>query len=148
MADDGRVLRMERIFAAEPERVFQAWTDPEKLAQWWGPESMTIPRCEMDVREGGAWLTVMRNKEGGERTVSGVYRIIDPPRRLVLTWAWHYDGVRNGHETEITVELEPVEGGTRLVLVQQTFKEREHRDNHCGGWASSLNDLEKFLRQI
>ena len=147
MSDDGRVLRMERIFSATPERVFQAWIDPEKLVQWWGPEGMTTPRCEMNVREGGAWLTVMRNAEGGEHTVSGIFRIIDPPKRLVLTWAWHNDGVRDGHETELSIELEAVEGGTRLTLVQQTFRERENRDSHKGGWTSSLNDLARFLDQ-
>ena len=145
MSDDGRVLRMERVFSAAPERIFQAWIDPERLVQWWGPEGTTVPRCEMDVREGGAWLTVMSNAEGGEHIVSGIYRVIDPPNRLVLTWAWHNDGVRDGHETELSIALEAVEGGTLLTLVQQTFKEHEHCDNHRGGWASSLNDLARFL---
>lgn len=145
MSKDDRILRMERVFAAEPARVFEAWTDPAKLVRWWGPEGMTTPRCEMDVREAGAWLTTMRNEKGEEFTVSGVYRVIDPPHRLVMTWAWHNDGVRDGHETELSIELDAVDGGTRLVLEQKTFREREHRDSHRGGWASSFNELERFL---
>ncbi len=145
MSDDDRVLRMERIFPAEPQRIFQAWTDPEKLVQWWGPEGMTVPHSKMDVRESGAWLTTMRNADGEEFTVSGVYRVIDPPRRLVLTWAWHNDGVRDGHETEISIDFDAVDGGTRLVLEQKTFKEPEHRDRHRGGWESSFNELGRFL---
>jgi len=145
MTGEERVLRIERVFAASPEKLFQAWTDPERLVRWWGPEGMTTPRCEMDVREDGAWQTTMRNEKGEEFTVSGVYLTIDPPRRLVFTWAWHNDGVRDGHETEVSIELEPVDGGTRLLLVQQTFKEQEHRDNHKGGWTSSFNDLARFV---
>lgn len=145
MADDDRVLRMERVFAADPERIFDAWTDPQKLVRWWGPEGITVPRCEMDVRENGAWLTTMRNEKGEDHIVSGVYRIIDPPKRLVMTWAWHYDGARTGHETELSITLEPVDGGTRLILVQQTFKESEHRDNHRRGWTSTFNDLARYL---
>lgn len=145
MSDETRILRIERIFSVDPEGLFAAWTDPQKLATWWGPEGMATPRCEMDVREGGSWLTTMRNDNGDEYTVSGQYRIIEPPHRLVFTWAWHNDGVRDGHETEVTILLEPVDGGTRLSLVQQTFKEQEHRDNHKGGWMSSLNDLARFV---
>ena len=145
MTSDGRVLRIERFFAAAPEQVFAAWTDPGKLAAWWGPEGMTTPRCEMDVRPGGAWQTTMRNESGDDYTVSGIYRTVDPPKHLVFTWAWHNDGVRDGHETEVSVELEPVDDGTRLVLFQQTFSEQAHRDNHLGGWTSSLNDLARFV---
>ena len=145
MSKDDRILRMERVFAVEQARVFEAWTDPAKLVRWWGPEGMTTPRCEMDVHEAGAWLTTMRNEKGEEFTVSGVYRVIDPPHRLVMTWAWHNDGVRDGHETELSIELDAVDGGTRLVLEQKTFREREHRDSHRGGWASSFSELERFL---
>lgn len=145
MAENDGILRIERKFAAAPERVFAAWTNPEELANWWGPEGMTTPQCKMDVRTGGAWQTTMRNDKGDEYTVSGVYRTIDPPRHLVFTWAWHNDGVRDGHETEISVQLEPVDGGTHLVLIQQTFAERDQRDNHHGGWMSSLNDLARFV---
>ena len=145
MSDETRVLRMERVFRTDPERLFAAWTDPKKLASWWGPEGMTTPTCEMDVREGGSWLTTMRNDKGDEYTVSGVYRVIDPPSLLVFTWAWHNDGMRDGHETEVILEFEAVDGGTRLSLEQRTFEEQEHRDSHRGGWTSSFNDLARLV---
>ena len=43
-------LHLERHFAARPERVFQALTDPAELVRWWGPEGFTVPECELDVR--------------------------------------------------------------------------------------------------
>ena len=144
MNDERKILRMDRVFQTTPERLFAAWTDPEKLVAWWGPEGMTTPRCELDVQEGGTWLTTMRNDKGDEYTVSGVYRVIEPAKRLVFTWAWHNDGERNGHETEVALLFEEVEGGTRLSLEQRTFLDEEQRDSHRGGWTSSFNDLAIF----
>src|SRR5437773_9992095 len=49
-----RELVLTRVFDAPREVVFRAWTDPERLAQWWGPRGFTNPRCEWDARPGGA----------------------------------------------------------------------------------------------
>ena len=56
---DDKVLRMERVIAATPERLFELWTDPEELAKWWGPEGFATPTYAMDVRPGGRWQTTM-----------------------------------------------------------------------------------------
>jgi uncharacterized protein YndB with AHSA1/START domain len=141
MSDRG--LRLERLIAAPPERVFDLWTEPELLVQWWGPEGYRIPAHALDVRPGGKWSTTMRGNDGLLRTVSGVYRAIEPPKRLVMSWAWHDDTGARGHETEITVTFEPAPGGTRLVLTQQEFATVGERDAHAAGWTSSFNKLGK-----
>ena len=84
-------LRMERIIAATPERLFALWTEPEELIKWWGPEGYTTPKHAMDVRPGGRWRTTMRSPDGKDHTVSGIYRTLEPPRRLVFTWGWDDD---------------------------------------------------------
>ena len=139
MSDDN-ILRIERVFAATPQRLFDAWTIADQLVRWWGPEGATASHHDLDIREGGAWITTMRHAGGDENTVSGVYRIIEPPKRLVFTWAWHNDGTR-GHESEVALNFEPVDGGTRMVLVQKTFQSADMRDKHRMGWTSSFNDL-------
>jgi uncharacterized protein YndB with AHSA1/START domain len=139
-----RVLEIERLIPAPPERVFEYWTEPELLAQWFGPEGFDLPTRNLDVRPGGKWRTTMRSPEGKLRTVSGVYNLIDRPRRLLFTWAWDDDEGMRGHETEVTVTLEPTPGGTRLKLVQQLFQTGEVRNLHNGGWVSSFNKLEKL----
>ncbi len=139
-----RILRIERILTATPEAVFDAWTKPDLLVQWWGPEGFTATIDAMDLRVGGRWRTTMRSPEGSEHIVAGVYRTIDRPSRLVMTWAWDEDG-RPGHETEVDVSLEPTEGGTRLRLQQQEFATVESHDTHNGGWTSSLNKLERMF---
>ena len=132
------VLRVERLIPAKPERVFELWTDPELLIQWWGPEGFTTPKHAIDVRPGGRWRTTMRSPEGNDYTVSGIYRAIEPPRRLVLTWGWDDENGVRGHETEITVTFEPAPGGTRMVLTQQAFEDQESRGKHEHGWSSSF----------
>jgi uncharacterized protein YndB with AHSA1/START domain len=136
------VLEMERLIPASPERVFEYWTEPELVAKWFGPGDFDVPSSQLDLRPGGKWRTTIRSPEGQLRTVSGVYSTIEPPRRLVFTWAWDDDHGVRGHETQVTVTLEPTPGGTRLRLVQEDFQNREVRDRHNGGWTSALNKLQ------
>jgi uncharacterized protein YndB with AHSA1/START domain len=79
-------LIIERVFNAPPAEVFAAWTDPAILTRWWGPEGHSTPECDMDVRPGGAWRTKLIGPDG-DHIVSGVYREIAPPSRLVFTGA-------------------------------------------------------------
>lgn len=143
-ASEGNVLRMERAFKAPPERVFAAFTDPRLFAQWWGPEGMACPVCEIDLRVGGKWRTCMRGTYG-EHWVSGVYREIAPPRRLAFTWAWEENGVR-GHETVVELEFLPAGPNTRLVLNHRGFENAETREKHSHGWDSSFNCLDQHLQ--
>ncbi|HET7715697.1 MAG TPA: SRPBCC domain-containing protein [Bauldia sp.] len=144
---DDRTLVIERVFKAPPDQVFRAWTDPEILVDWWGPEGFgTRPaECAMDLREGGAWRTVMRNERGEAHIASGVYREISPPRRLVLTWGWQQPDGSRGHETVVELNFESVPGGTRLRLVQRVFASSDQRDSHRMGWQSSLDKLERMF---
>jgi uncharacterized protein YndB with AHSA1/START domain len=141
-----QVLELERLIAAPPDRLFDLWTDPELLVQWWGPDGHDIPAHALDIRPGGSWRTTMRSPEGTLHTVSGVYKTIERPRRLVFTWGWDQDDGGRGHETEVTVIFEATPGGTRLRLQQQTFQTKEHRDNHNKGWSSSFDCLARMTK--
>ena len=140
-----RTLVIERVLKASPDKVFAAWTDPATLVKWWGPEGFTTPECALDLRPGGAWRTVMLSPTGERHPVSGVYRELTPPSRLVMSWAWDQPDGSRGHETEVAITLEPVAGGTRMRLVQSLFQTMAWRDNHHGGWSSSFNRLEKLF---
>jgi uncharacterized protein YndB with AHSA1/START domain len=143
-SERGHVLRMERAFKAPPARVFAAFTDPKQFAQWWGPEGMDCPVCELDLRVGGRWRTCVQGREGGH-CMSGVYREIVPPRRLTFTWAWEENGVR-GHETLVEMEFVPEGRHTKLLLNHRGFADAETRDRHTKGWGSSFVCLDKFLQ--
>jgi uncharacterized protein YndB with AHSA1/START domain len=79
-----REVVITRIFDAPRALVFQAWTDPKQMAQWWGPHGMSNPICEMDVRPGGAYRIVMRNPNGVDYPMKGVYREVVKACRLAL----------------------------------------------------------------
>ena len=138
-------LHLERLIAAPPDRVFAHWTQPELLIKWWGPEGFDIPVHALDIRPGGQWRTTMGSPDGKRMTVSGVYRTIEAPRRLVFTWAWEDDKGARGFETEVTVTFEAAPGGTKLVIAQKEFETAESRDQHGWGWNSTLNCLDKLL---
>ena len=78
-----REIVITRFFDAPPEVVFEAWTNPEQLAQWWGPEDFTNPVCELDVRVGGDWRIVMRAPDGAMYPCRGVYLEIVAPERTL-----------------------------------------------------------------
>lgn len=142
---DSRTLAMTVLLKAPPERVFDAWTDPALLLQWWGPEGTTTPEHLWDLRVGGRWRTAMQRANGERNTASGVYTLIERPRRLTLTWAWEQADGSRGHETIVDVRFEAVETGTRLLLEQKRFANAEQRGFHSQGWESSFRKLQAFV---
>jgi uncharacterized protein YndB with AHSA1/START domain len=80
-----RELTITRVLAAPRELVFKAWTDPARLARWWGPKGFTNPVCEVDARVGGALRIVMRSPDGSEYPMKGEFREVVAPERLVFT---------------------------------------------------------------
>ena len=134
-------LRIERLIAAPPERVFQYFTDRKLFASWWGPEGMNSTAHVLDVRAGGAWRTTMHSRDGKNMTVGGTYRAVDAPRRLVFTWAWEDEKGARGFETEVTITFAAAPGGTKLTILQKEFESAESRDQHGRGWNSTLDKL-------
>jgi uncharacterized protein YndB with AHSA1/START domain len=78
-------MLMSRVVMAPRELVWKAWTDPEHLAQWWGPRGYSSPRCEVDLRVGGKLRIDMQNPDGSVRPMIGQFLEIVPPERLVFT---------------------------------------------------------------
>jgi uncharacterized protein YndB with AHSA1/START domain len=136
--NDHTALRLEQVIAAPPAQVFALWTEPNGIAAWWGPEGFDVPSHAVDVRPGGHWNSTLRAPDGAVQTVSGIYRFIEPPHRLVFTWGWDDDDGMRGDETEVTVTFAPAPSGTHLALLHAGFESAESRDRHQNGWTSSL----------
>ena len=135
--------------AALPHRASGSFAPLPRPRDWssgGAPKGFTVPACTMDLRAGGTWHTVMRSPEGKDHIVSGVYREIIPPERLVFTWGWEEDGAR-GHETLVTIELLEAPGGTRLELTHEVFETEEQRDRHRHGWSGCFDCLEQALAE-
>ena len=136
-------LRIERHFAASPEAVFRALTDPEALAAWFGPGNVACRNVQVDLRPGGRYSLEMYEPDG-VYPLSGVYREVTPPERLVMTWAWGH-GELNGVEMLVTIELRAAAGGTGLTLIHEKLPSDGAREKHEFGWTGCFDSLEKFL---
>jgi uncharacterized protein YndB with AHSA1/START domain len=79
---------LTRVFNAPPAIVFEAMTKPELLKRWMGPRGWSLIVSEIDLRVGGRWRSVLHSPEGKEMGMSGVYREIVPPERIVSTEAY------------------------------------------------------------
>ena len=143
-----RDIRIERIFDAPRERVWQAMTDPKLVAQWWGRgNKLVIERLE--VERGGHWRFVEHSPEG-VHGFEGRFAEVTPPERIVQTFEW--DGMP-GHVALETATLEDLgDGRTRLVNTS-LFLTAEDRDGMLesgmeGGLNESYAALDRVLAKL
>jgi uncharacterized protein YndB with AHSA1/START domain len=142
-------LTITRVFDAPRALVWRAWTDPQQLMKWWGPEHHPAVHMAMDVRPGGAWRNYLRAVETGKDLWHhGTFREVVPMERLVFTFVWEEEGER-GMENIVTItfadEGKETRKKTRMTLHQTPFHSVAERDGHGEGWTSSLGRLGNFL---
>jgi uncharacterized protein YndB with AHSA1/START domain len=139
-------LHLTRRFDAPPERVFDAWTNPELLRRWWAAlQGWETAVAEVDLRPEGRYRLSMRDPHAdAEYTVSGEYLEVQPPDRLVYTWTWEGEPeiMRGSEGTVVVVELHEDGNGTELRLTQRGFAGERIRDLHVEGWNGCLDNLE------
>lgn len=137
-------LTLKRRLAAAPAKIFQAWTDPQKLILWFGPadaEQGSL-RAQLDVRVGGSFCIDFSTRDGEAHQVSGTYREVVLDQRLVFTWAWVTTPER---QSLVAVTLSPEGAGTLLTLHHEQFFDDKARDGHERGWTGTLTKLASYL---
>ncbi|HVD69838.1 MAG TPA: SRPBCC domain-containing protein [Actinomycetota bacterium] len=137
-------LRLERLYDAPPEVVFDAFTDPANQVELHGDgtEGWVVQRAETDVRVGGT-STYAMGPQGVEPDIeTRVFTVVDRPHRLefrhsmkVAEW-----GGRTV-ETDMTLTFEDQDGKTLLTMVQTGFEREQDRDDFMGGWPTYLDTL-------
>ena len=137
-------LTLQRRLHARPEKVYAAWTDPEKIARWFGPSQVEAGsvQAEIDLRTGGHYRIAFDMTDGQHHQVGGIYREVVPNHRLVFSWAWHSTPER---ESLVTVALKSDGDGTLLSLHHEQLFDEAARDGHESGWIGTLDKLEKFV---
>jgi uncharacterized protein YndB with AHSA1/START domain len=108
-----REIVIERIVNAPRELVWRAWTEPDQIAKWWGPNGFTTTIHEMHVRVGGAWRFIMHGPDGTDYPNRIVYREIVKPERLVYD---HDDDGDGKHSFHSTVTFVATGDRTRVTL--------------------------------
>ncbi len=129
-----------------PERVFDAWLDPEMLAKFMLPgANMSVGQTTTDPRVGGSFLITMIPPEGSqlppEMPHQGTYLEISRATRLQFTWA----SFNSQEDSTVTLDFAANNGGTDLTLTHIRFPSEESRDNHISGWTNILQTLETTL---
>lgn len=135
-------LTLVREFGAPPEAVWHAWTEPEALKRWFGPDAGAVSLAQTDVRVGGRFHVVFKTLDGEQHDVSGVYREVVTGKKLVFTWSWISTPERI---SQVTLSFRPTAKGTELTLLHEQFFDMAARDGHERGWTGSMVKLAAYL---
>jgi uncharacterized protein YndB with AHSA1/START domain len=152
----GTDLVVTRTFDAPPRIVFEAFTSPALVRQWWAPKSRAVELvgCDADVRPGGRWRYVMRHATHGTMAFSGEYREVMPPSRLVYTEMFEPEAVpvEEASAAVVTVTFED-RGGRTLLTSHSRFPSEEVLDMVLatgmeGGMRESMDQLDRLVTTL
>lgn len=154
---DQRQVLITRVFDAPPQRVFEAWTQPEALLRWYAPRGCSLHSVKMDFRQGGVFHHAIRTPDGQDCWCKGVYREIKVAERIVYTMVVS-DAQGNDvepaalgmdpqwpRETTVTVTFDEYEGKTKLSLHQTVLESTAKRTGAHPSWLDMLDRLASDL---
>lgn len=163
---ENKKIVIERIFNAPREKVWDAWTKPELVKQWWGPEHFYAPSVKVDFRVGGKYIYAMHGPAGTQfdkdMYSAGEYKEIVPMERIVVTdyfskengekMSAQEQGLPEGMPSEMTVVVtfEDVEDGkTKLSIIYTAESEEMYqamlKSGMKEGWSTSLDKMAKVV---
>jgi uncharacterized protein YndB with AHSA1/START domain len=134
-------LTLKRRLNAPAEKVYAAWTNPQHLVKWFGPDAGSVSKAETDVRVGGRYTIAFQTDDGEKHQVGGIYREVVPNEKLAFTWAWITMPER---ESFVTITIKRDGEGCILTLHHERFADEETRDRHEWGWNGCLDKLARF----
>ncbi len=144
-----REIVITRVLKAPRELVFEAWTRPEHVAQWWGPTGFTTTTATMEVRVGGSWRFMMHGPDGKDWPNRIDFLEVVRPERLVYDHG--DDSESSPHHFRVWVTFEDAGGGRTLLTMRSMFPTREQRDlvvkefHAIEGGQQTIGRLEVFL---
>ncbi|MFZ6009725.1 MAG: SRPBCC family protein [Bacteroidota bacterium] len=146
-----RELLMTRTVNAPRELVFEVWTDPRHVVQWWGPKGFTNTVHTMDVRPGGVWSLTMHGPDGVDYPNKIVYKEVIKPERL----AWSHGTGDENDPNQFDVSVNFIARGKKTeIVMRMTFKSKEARDmvvdkyGAIEGNKQSMDKLEAYLAKL
>lgn len=135
-------LTIKRRLNATPAEVYEAWTDPELLLRWFGPENVVAQEAQIDPRVDGAYRVVMLENNGERHEVSGRYLEVVENEKLVFSWSWVTTPER---VSRVTVTFKPDGDGTILTLLHEKLFDDQAARGHTHGWTGSMDKLEAYF---
>jgi len=137
---DGLVLELQFVVDSPQERVFTALTEPSEVATWWGPLGYTMAEIDLDLRVRGRYRFTMQPPGGNPFHLAGEFLEIEPPRRLVYTFAYE-EPDPDDRRTVVALSLEEAGHATSVSLSQSGFATEARLELHRSGWTDSLEKL-------
>lgn len=140
-------VEVRRTLKAALQQVFDAWTRPELVALWWGPEGFTTTITELDLRIGGRFCFEMYSPKGSQSTMAGVYQVVAAPHRLAFTMSEHCmcelpENVQPQRTpTLVVVNFHEVAPQRSEVVIHHTGLNPSFAPLVKQGWPSSLTKL-------
>jgi uncharacterized protein YndB with AHSA1/START domain len=138
-------LYITRTFAAPRQKVFEAWTQPDVIRQWFAAApDMEGTTAEIDLRVGGTYRIGMRNiPKNIHYTARGVYKEIVPNERITFTWSW--EERPDEPESLVTIEFRDAPNSTEMRLTHSRFVSKERCDEHKQGWNGCFARMERVF---
>jgi len=136
-------LVIQRQFNAPRELVFKAWTEPERLMQWWVAPGVEAPAFDIDLRVDGSWRAAVVMSDGEQHWAYGRYVELDEPERIAFTFNW--EAPADLKDSLITIDLTEQGDQTVMTFRHATFRTVEERNDHNEGWTICLNQLAAYL---
>ncbi len=146
-----REMSITRLLNAPRELVFEVWTNPKHIAQWWGPNGFTNTIHEMNVKPGSKWLFTMHGPDGTDYPNEVVYHEIVKNEKLVYT---HGSGIENDPRQFNVIVTFEAQGNKTLLTMRGIFGSKEELDfvikeHHAlEGQKQTINRLEEYLAKM
>jgi uncharacterized protein YndB with AHSA1/START domain len=134
-------LLVRKMIRATPERLFDAWTRPEELRNWWGPTSVTCIGAEIDLRVGGRYRIANQFPDGKVLWIGGEYELIERPGRLVFSWQLESPAAS---VERVTVTFAARGESTEVTVTHERIASPATRNLHEQGWLGCLDGLARY----
>jgi uncharacterized protein YndB with AHSA1/START domain len=134
-------LVVRKTIRATARYLFDAWTRPEHIKQWWGPAHVTCIDATVDLRIGGGYRLGNRLPDGTVLWIVGQFEVIEPPHKLVYTW--RLESEAQGLE-RVTVLFEPRGDSTEVIVLHERIADAARRSQHEQGWVGCLEGLANY----
>src|SRR5262245_40143224 len=142
MPSDEAVAEVRRRFTASPAGVFAAFADAAIVSRWLTPSrEVGLDVLQFDFRVGGTYRFAYRVPGRAPMVVSGAYRVIEPPSRIVFSWDIEPPDEHAGVRSEVTVTLTPKGTGTDLLIRHAQLTAPGARERHAAGWRGAVDHL-------